>query len=161
MQLTWISVVFLMITSIQCTMADVSLVKVEKSKRLMYLLDDTAVVKIYPIALGGNPVGHKTQEGDERTPEGNYTLDYIKEDSSFYRAMHISYPNQQDIAQAEDKGVSPGGFIMIHGQRNGLGWLSGLTQKIDWTNGCIAITNQHMDEFLTLVKVGTPILIEP
>ncbi|WP_246283263.1 L,D-transpeptidase family protein [Neptunomonas phycophila] len=160
-QLTWISVVFLMITSIQCTMADVSLVKVEKSKRLMYLLDDTAVVKIYPIALGGNPVGHKTQEGDERTPEGNYTLDYIKEDSSFYRAMHISYPNQQDIAQAEDKGVSPGGFIMIHGQRNGLGWLSGLTQKIDWTNGCIAITNQHMDEFLTLVKVGTPILIEP
>lgn len=150
-----------MITSIQCTMADVSLVKVEKSKRLMYLLDDTAVVKIYPIALGGNPVGHKTQEGDERTPEGNYTLDYIKEDSSFYRAMHISYPNQQDIAQAEDRGVSPGGFIMIHGQKNGLGWLSGLAQKIDWTNGCIAITNQHMDEFLTLVKVGTPILIEP
>lgn len=142
-------------------MADVSLVKVEKSKRLMYLLDDTAVVKIYPIALGGNPVGHKTQEGDERTPEGNYTLDYIKEDSSFYRAMHISYPNQQDIAQAEDRGVSPGGFIMIHGQKNGLGWLSGLAQKIDWTNGCIAITNQHMDEFLTLVKVGTPILIEP
>ncbi|MCV6621559.1 MAG: L,D-transpeptidase family protein [Cellvibrionaceae bacterium] len=140
--------------------ADIDLVKVDKSERKMYLLKDGQVVKEYRIALGANPKGHKQQEGDERTPEGSYILDYKKEDSAFYRAMHVSYPNKSDIANAKKKGVDPGGFIMVHGQRNGLGALSFFAQKFDWTNGCIAITNSEMDEFMSLVKTGTEIQIE-
>lgn len=140
--------------------ASVDLVKVDKSERKMYLISSGTVIKAYDIALGANPQGHKEQEGDEKTPEGEYTLDYKKEDSSFYRAMHISYPNQVDIANAQIKGVSPGGFIMVHGQRNWLGWLAPIMQLFNWTNGCIALTNSEMDEFMALVDVGTKIQIE-
>ncbi len=142
------------------TLASVDLVKVDKSANKMYLLDGEKTVKEYHIALGANPQGHKQQEGDERTPEGVYTLDYKKEDSSFYRAMHISYPNQQDIESAKARGVSPGGFIMVHGQRNGLAWMAPISQNFNWTNGCIALTNKEMDEFMTLVATGTKIQIE-
>ncbi|PHS62402.1 MAG: hypothetical protein COB09_15095 [Thalassobium sp.] len=138
----------------------VDLVTVDKSERKMYLLSGGKIVKEYRVALGANPQGHKQQEGDERTPEGDYTLDYKKEDSAFYRAMHVSYPNAVDVAAAKKQGVSPGGFIMVHGQRNGLGWLAPLAQYFNWTNGCIALTDAEMDEFMTLVRVGTPIRIE-
>ena len=141
------------------TFADVNLVKVEKSISKMYLLDGDKVVKEYHVAFGGEPKGHKQQEGDQKTPEGIYTLDYKKEDSSFYRAMHVSYPNETDKENAKKLGVSPGGFIMVHGQRNWLGWLAPITQLFNWTNGCIALTNDEMDEFMDLVKVGTPIQI--
>jgi murein L,D-transpeptidase YafK len=140
--------------------AEVDLVKVDKSDRKMYLLSAGEIVKKYDVALGANPQGHKQQEGDEKTPEGEYTLDYKKEDSAFYRAMHVSYPNRVDRANAEKRGVSPGGSIMIHGQRNLLGWLAPITQRFDWTNGCIALTNSEMDEFMELVNVGTKIIIE-
>jgi len=139
--------------------ADVNLVKVDKSINKMYLLDGDKIVKEYHVAFGKNPQGHKQQEGDEKTPEGTYTLDYKKEDSSFYRAMHVSYPNKQDKEHAKKLGVSAGGFIMVHGQRNGLGWFSSITQQFNWTNGCIALTNNEMDEFMDLVKVGTTIKI--
>ncbi|WP_432463101.1 L,D-transpeptidase family protein [Agarivorans sp. QJM3NY_33] len=140
--------------------AGVDLVKVDKSDNKMYLLADGKVVKEYHVAFGENPKGHKEQEGDEKTPEGTYTLDYKKEDSSFYRAMHISYPNAQDVENAESKGLSAGGFIMVHGQRNWLGWFSLITQKYNWTNGCIALTNPEMDEFMDLVETGTKIHIQ-
>ncbi len=140
--------------------AEIDLVEVDKSENKMYLLDNDKIVKEYHVAFGENPKGHKEQEGDEKTPEGIYTLDYKKEDSSFYRAMHISYPNESDLDNAKNKGVSAGGFIMVHGQRNKLGRLSTLTQRFNWTNGCIALTNTEMDEFMTLVKVGTKIKIE-
>ena len=138
---------------------EVTLVKVDKSKNKMYLLDGDKVVKEYDIALGANPKGHKQQEGDQKTPEGVYILDYKKEDSSFYRSMHISYPNQADIKNAKELGIDPGGFIMVHGQRNWLGWLSPITQYFNWTNGCIALTNAEMDEFMSLVNIGTTIHI--
>ena len=77
--------------------------------------------KKYNVAFGANPKGHKLQEGDERTPEGKYILDYKKTDSAFYKSIHISYPNEQDRKKAKEKGVNPGGAIMIHGQKNGLG----------------------------------------
>jgi len=140
--------------------AEVSLVRVDKSEGIMQLLEKDSVVRQYNVVFGANPKGHKEQEGDERTPEGIYILDYVKEDSSFYRSMHISYPNETDIKNAESKGVSPGGFIMVHGQRNWLGWLAQIMQNFNWTNGCIALSNEEMDEFLSLVKVGTPIQIE-
>jgi murein L,D-transpeptidase YafK len=140
--------------------AGVDLVKVDKSERTMYLMQGNTIVKQYHVALGAAPKGHKQQEGDEKTPEGEYTLDYKKEDSAFYRAMHISYPNENDKTNAKRFGVSPGGFIMVHGQRNWLGWLAPISQRFNWTNGCIALTNSEMDEFMELVKVGTKIHIE-
>ncbi len=140
--------------------AGVDLVRVEKSKSKLYLLEGDKIIKEYRVSFGANPKGHKQQEGDKKTPEGRYILDYKKEDSSFYRAMHISYPNKVDVAKAVSRGVSPGGFIMVHGQRNGLGWLSAVTQKFNWTNGCIALSNVEMDEFMSLVKVGTKIEIK-
>ena len=142
------------------TLAGVDLVKVIKSDNKMYLLEKGNIIKVYHVALGAEPKGHKQQEGDQKTPEGTYVLDYKKEDSSFYRAMHISYPNSDDMKQAKIKGVSAGGLIMVHGQKNNQGWLAPYTQKSNWTNGCIALTNAEMDEFMALVDVGTRIHIE-
>jgi len=127
----------------------------------MYLLSQGERVKEYRVVFGGNPKGHKQQEGDQRTPEGKYVLDYKKADSAFHKAIHISYPNEQDKAKAREKGVNPGGLIMIHGQKSGLGWLSWLSQNFNWTDGCIAVTNEEMDEIWDLVKVGIPIEIRP
>ena len=134
-------------------------VLVDKSDRKLYLLRDGAVVAEYSVAFGANPRGHKQQEGDERTPEGNYLLDYKKADSAFHKAIHISYPDEADQRAAAAMGVEPGGLIMIHGQRNGLGWLSFLTQRFNWTDGCIAVTNREMDEIWRLVDVDTSIEI--
>ena len=143
----------------QQNLISVNLVKVDKSARKMYLFADDKVVRTYHIALGGNPKGHKQQEGDNKTPEGDYVLDYKKEDSSFYRAMHINYPNEKDIANAQKMGVSPGGFIMVHGQANGDTGNPKYRQRFNWTNGCIALTNDEIDEFLSLVNSGTKISI--
>jgi murein L,D-transpeptidase YafK len=140
---------------------DIDYVLVNKSEMKMYLLAKGETVKDYSIALGANPKGHKQQEGDERTPEGKYFLDYKKSDSSFYKAIHVSYPNKEDQAKAKERGVNPGGLIMIHGQKNGLGWLSWVSQNFNWTNGCIAVTNTEMEEIWSLIKVGTPIEIQP
>ncbi len=153
-------IVFLTLLLSGFVIADVNLVKVDKSIQKMYLFDGKKLVKEYGVALGANPKGHKQQEGDEKTPEGTYVLDYKKENSSFYRAMHISYPNVKDKLKAKQRGVSAGGFIMVHGQKNGFGMLSLVTQKTNWTDGCIALTNAEMDEFMALVKVGTKIQIE-
>ena len=132
---------------------------VDKSERRLQLLSGDKVIKSYHIALGGNPIGHKQQEGDQRTPMGSYTLDYKNEKSQYYRSIHVSYPNAVDKARAKKRGVSPGGAIMIHGQKNGFGALAILNQQRDWTAGCMAVTNDEMDEIMAAVKVGTPIEI--
>ncbi|MEQ1629968.1 MAG: L,D-transpeptidase family protein [Gallionella sp.] len=139
----------------------VDLVRVLKSEHKLQLISVGKVTREFDVALGGQPIGHKLQEGDGRTPEGFYTLDYKKSDSAFYRALHISYPNSLDIAAAKARGVSPGGAIMIHGQKNGLGWLSFISQGFDWTNGCIALTNSDMDIVWGEVNEGTKIEIKP
>ena len=139
----------------------VDLVLVRKSAARLYLIERGEVQKSYPVALGRNPIGHKQREGDKRTPEGLYVLDYKKPDSAFHKAIHISYPNRQDRLRAAAKGVDPGGQIMIHGQKNGFGWLADITQRRNWTDGCIAVTNQQMDEIWDAVAAGTPIEIVP
>ena len=136
-------------------------VTVDKSKRRLYLIGNNLIVREFKIALGKQPIGHKMQEGDQRTPEGSYSLGHIMENSQFYRSMHISYPNQHDRATASTLRVNPGGDIKIHGQKNGERRSSRFVQSFDWTNGCIALTNAEMDEFLKLVKQGTPIEILP
>jgi murein L,D-transpeptidase YafK len=136
-------------------------VVVDKSKTRLYLIKDKKVFKSFRISLGANPRGHKQQEGDQRTPEGRYMLDYKKPDSAFYKAIHISYPNKDDIKRAEELGVDPGGQIMIHGQKNSFSQVSFTRQSRTWTDGCIAVTNSAMDEIWDAVDSGTPIVIKP
>ena len=136
-------------------------VLVEKSARRLVLLRDGSPLKTYTIALGRNPVGTKQQEGDGKTPEGSYVIDGRKEDSSFHRALHVSYPSEQDLASARERGVEPGGEIMIHGIRNGLGWIGPLHVRSDWTAGCIAVTDEEIEEIWRAVPDGTPIDIVP
>jgi murein L,D-transpeptidase YafK len=137
------------------------MVLVVKSESKLYLERNGKILKEYHVAFGANPKGNKEKEGDERTPEGRYVLDYKKENSSFYKSIHISYPNEQDKERAKRLGVDPGRSIMIHGQKNGLGWLSLITQRFNWTDGCIALSNDEMDEIWQAVDVGIPIEIRP
>lgn len=136
-------------------------VVVMKSERRMLLMHGAYVIRVYDIALGRYPKGDKMREGDARTPEGSYTLDAKLEDSAFYRAIHISYPNAEDIARAEAAGVDPGGRIMIHGLPNNRTAEYVGHPRIDWTQGCIAVTNEEMDELWQLIALGTPIDIYP
>jgi murein L,D-transpeptidase YafK len=115
----------------------------------------------YPISLGGNPLGHKQQEGDQRTPEGFYAIDFKNARSRFHLALRVSYPNAQDRERAATKGVPPGGDIMIHGLPNGLGWLGAIHRSRDWTDGCAAVTNQQIEEIWSLVDIGTRVEIRP
>ena len=132
---------------------------IDKSARTLQFLSDDKVIKSYHIALGGNPIGHKQQQGDQRTPVGNYILDYKNEKSGYYRSIHVSYPNTADKARAKSRGVSAGGDIMIHGQKNGFGAFGILNQQRDWTEGCMAVTNDEIDEIMAAVKIGTAIEI--
>jgi murein L,D-transpeptidase YafK len=141
--------------------AKVTRVVVNKSARTLSLVSDKTVVATFDISLGPNPVGDKRQEGDGRTPEGMYVLDYRNPQSRFHHSIHISYPNTEDRVRAAESGVDPGGDIMIHGLPNGLGWLGRLHRLIDWTNGCVAVTDQEMDLIWHNVKNGTPIEIKP
>ena len=134
---------------------------VAKSARTLTLLAQGKVLRTYKVALGGTPVGAKEQEGDHKTPEGHYILDRRNSKSRFYKSIHVSYPNDQDKKRASERGVSPGGDIMVHGLPNGFGWLGATHRNMDWTDGCIAVTNAEMDEIWDLVADGTFIEIRP
>jgi murein L,D-transpeptidase YafK len=136
-------------------------VLVVKSERRLYLMKGDQVLETYRITLSGEPKGHKQQQGDERTPEGRYSLDHKNAQSRFYKSIHVSYPNPQDRENARKRGVSPGGDIMIHGLPNGWGWTWPVLQLFPWTDGCIALRNEDMDEVWAAVDVGTPIEIKP
>lgn len=136
------------------------LVIVDKPARRLKLMRGEEVIGDYAISLGAAPKGHKTREGDEKTPEGKYTIDWRNPRSVAHLSLHISYPNQQDLEAAAERGESPGGAIMIHGMLNGWGWLGGLHRRWDWTNGCIAVTNAEIQEIWSLVPDGTPIEIK-
>jgi murein L,D-transpeptidase YafK len=139
----------------------VNRVLVKKGQRRLYLMNGEEIVRSYRISLGDNPEGHKLYEGDERTPEGDYTLDWRNSSSDFYKSIHISYPSAKDREMAENWGLDPGGSIMIHGLPNGAGDMAFAYTGLDWTNGCIAVNNQEMDEIWQLVNDGTPIRIIP
>ncbi|WP_298451235.1 L,D-transpeptidase family protein [uncultured Marinobacter sp.] len=139
----------------------VNKVLVKKGQRRLFLMNGEEIVRSYRISLGDNPKGHKLYEGDERTPEGDYTLDWRNPGSDFYKSIHISYPSETDREMAENWGLSPGGSIMIHGLPNGSEDMAFAYTGLDWTNGCIAVNNQEMDEIWQLVNDGTPIRILP
>lgn len=134
---------------------------VHKKDRTMHLMNRGQILKTYKIALGGAPEGPKQQQGDHRTPEGAYKIDSRNARSTFYLALHISYPNAQDRARARRMGVDPGGAIMIHGLGKALGYVGSLHTATDWTDGCIAVTNEEIEEIWRLVPLGTPIEIFP
>ena len=136
-------------------------VVVIKSKRIMMLMRDSEIMKVYRVALGKQPNGDKIKSGDQKTPEGTYILDSRKSDSKFYRAIHISYPNESDILNAKRLGCTPGGAIMIHGLPKQLEELGKAHRLWDWTDGCIAVTNSEIEEIWELVPDGTPIEIKP
>lgn len=136
-------------------------VVVKKSEARLYLERDGKAFASFKAVFGGQPRGHKQQEGDERTPEGRYVLDSKNAKSAYYKAIHISYPNAHDTASANARGVAPGGFIMVHGQKRGFGWLAPLAQQFNWTDGCVAVSNEDMDIIWQTVDVGTPIEILP
>lgn len=136
-------------------------VLVVKSTRTLTLFANGKVVRSYKVALGGEPVGAKQQQGDHKTPEGLYVLDRRNPKSRFYKSIHVSYPSEQDRQKAAQLGVDPGGDIMIHGLPNGFGWLGAAHRAMDWTDGCIAVTDKEMDEIWELVRDGTPIEIRP
>ena len=135
------------------------LVRVDKSERTLVLYADGKPVRTYRgLQLGDAPAGHKRFEGDERTPEGRYTIDARNPASAYHLSLRISYPNGADRAFAQARDRSPGGEIFIHGQPN---WLPAGRLPGDWTDGCIALANAEIEELWRIVPDGTPIEIEP
>ncbi len=131
-----------------------------KSAHTLTLLSNGQAIKTYKVALG-DPKGPKLQAGDKRTPEGTYFIDAKNPQSLFHRALHLSYPNAADRERARKLGVRPGGDIEIHGLPAQYAWMGAAHRTIDWTTGCIAVTNPEIDEIWTYVSVGTPVEIRP
>lgn len=130
-----------------------------KSERTMTLFNHGQALKAYHVALGGDPVGPKVKAGDKKTPEGEYIIDSKNPHSRFHLALHISYPNPADRERARKLGVSPGGGVEIHGLEAKYAWLGSLHRQINWTAGCIAVTNPEIEEIYKRVPIGTPVEI--
>jgi murein L,D-transpeptidase YafK len=136
-------------------------VEVFKAEHRLVLFKDGKPLKTYRVAIGAEPTGPKRQQGDHRTPEGRYVIDFHKRDSAFHLALHISYPNDDDRRQAARRGISPGGAIMIHGLPNGVPGFDLIHRLRDWTDGCIAVTDSEIEEIADAVPDGTPVVIHP
>ena len=124
---------------------------IEKKERRMTLFSKGRVLKTYKIALGGDPDGPKERQGDNKTPEGNYIIESRNRDSQYHLSLRISYPNERDKKRAKELGVSPGGDIMIHGLKNGFSWMGDFHTRADWTRGCVAVTDEEIEEIDKLV----------
>jgi len=133
----------------------------KKKDHKLLLMNGDVVVKSYSVALARGGLGPKERQGDHKTPEGLYVIDSRNQSSRFHLALHVSYPNEADRERARKLRVDPGGNIMIHGIHNGLGWLGASHRLIDWTDGCIAVTDREIEDIWTLVPNGTPIEIQP
>ena len=136
-------------------------VVVRKSERRLYLMRAGAVLRSFKVALGLRPEGHKQFEGDYRTPEGKYRLVRRNPNSEYFLSIQVSYPNDDDIARARKQGLRPGGAIMIHGQPNTPTRSRDYYQTVDWTEGCIAVSNSDMVEIWLMTPPDTPIEIQP
>ena len=132
-----------------------------KSERILQAYSKGDLIKSYKISLGGNPIGHKVCKNDNKTPEGTYFITDKNSKSNYHKNLHISYPNKLDKLNALKLGLQPGGDIKIHGLKNNLGFLGKIHRWYDWTEGCIAVTNNEIDELFTAVKIGTEINIKP
>jgi tetratricopeptide (TPR) repeat protein len=149
------------ITALALQKAVVDKILIEKKQRRLMLISKGEVLKTYKIALGGNPEGPKERHGDNKTPEGIYTIDSRNTNSLYHLSLHISYPNEKDKRRAKELGVAPGGDIMIHGIKNGFSWVGGSHTEADWTKGCIAVTDEEIEEISKVVPNGTTVEIKP
>ncbi|MEP6603006.1 MAG: L,D-transpeptidase family protein [Spartobacteria bacterium] len=134
---------------------------VEKSARRLSIFRDGKMLKTYRVALGRNPTGPKEKEGDVKTPEGTYKIDNRNPNSAFHLALHISYPSEEDNARAAARGVTAGYDIMIHGIRNGMGWIGSFHRCKDWTAGCVALTDAEIEELWRITPVETVVDLRP
>jgi len=160
-------IIFLLLISLNIS-ADSSFfadkVIIKKSTRMLYLSSGGSIYKRFHISLGSIPKGAKEVEGDLKTPEGKYILDWRQASKKYNKSIHISYPNEKDKAHAKKLGASAGGMIMIHGTPSSWGlspigdWMPML---IDWTQGCIAMSNDDLEEVWEQTTKGTPIIIIP
>lgn len=125
----------------------------------MTLLRDGEPLRTYAVAIGRGGLEAKTREGDGLTPEGHYHINGRNPGSGYHLSLRISYPDAKDRAAAAARGESPGGDIMIHGLRNGFGWLGPVQHLVDWTQGCVAVTNEEVEEIWRVVPDGTPVEI--
>jgi len=141
--------------------AQADLLVVEKERRQLIAYSHGVVLRRYSVSLGSAPSGPKSRQGDGRTPEGRYLIDHHNPLSGFHRALHVSYPSVSDAARARAGGYDVGGDIMVHGLKNGLGWLGRAHRFVDWTVGCVAVTNPEIEELYRIVPDGTPIEIRP
>jgi murein L,D-transpeptidase YafK len=132
-----------------------------KKDHVMELLAGGKVIRSYKVALGQGGLAPKDRQGDGRTPEGHYVIDARNAASEYHLSLHVSYPNAEDRKRAAKLGVAPGGDIMIHGLPNGKGWVGARHRMFDWTLGCVAVTNEEIEEVWKLVPVGTPLEIRP
>lgn len=132
-----------------------------KSKRTLYAYSKNKLIKSYKISLGANPIGDKEIEGDKKTPEGLYFINTKNDKSHYHKNLGISFPNKKDIETARKYGKSAGGNIKIHGINNKF-WFVGKFQRwMDWTAGCIALTDKEIDELYDAVIIGTQVEIKP
>lgn len=159
--ITFVLVIFCSISNAAKPPEKADLVVVEKSKHLLSIYKAGKLLATYHAAFGGNPTGTKQKEGDKRTPEGRYILDYRLENNAYHKAFHISYPNAKNIENAKKLGVPPGSAIMVHGQKSGFEWASPVVQRFNWTRGCVALANDDIDQMWAMVDSGTPIEIKP
>jgi murein L,D-transpeptidase YafK len=136
------------------------LIVVEKSNHTMTLFRDGKVLKTYSVALGRGGGEQKELAGDNRVPEGLYRIVGRNPHSAFHLALKVGYPTSVQRLKASLRGVDPGGDIMVHGIRNGLGWIGQLHRSVDWTRGCIAVTDAEIEEVWNAVSDGTPIEIQ-
>lgn len=134
---------------------------IEKSARKLSILREGKLLKSYRVALGRNPIGPKQEEGDRKTPEGAYAIDYRNPHSDYHLALHISYPSPEDDARAAARGINAGFDIMIHGLPNGRGWIGAFHRRQDWTAGCIALTDAEIEELWRITPDGTAVEIRP
>lgn len=134
---------------------------IEKKARRLMLISKGEVLRTYKIALGGNPNGPKERQGDNKTPEGTYFIDSRNKGSHYHLSLHISYPNERDKKRARELGVSPGGSIMIHGIKNGFSRVGDSHTEVDWTKGCIAVTDEEIEEIAKVAPNGTIVEIRP
>lgn len=137
----------------------VTSVQVQKANRKMYLLHHDKVLKAYDIRLGGNPIGHKQFEGDQKTPEGVYFISHRNPNSTYHLSLGISYPNEADRAYAKSQSKSPGGDIFIHGAPPKR--IRDKVKNTDWTAGCIAVSDKEIEVIYSMIRPGTPIYIYP
>jgi murein L,D-transpeptidase YafK len=140
-------------------MPPIDRIVIDKSDRLLTVYSRGRLVRQMPVALGRQPVGPKEREGDDRTPEGTFPITEHKRDSGYHLALRLGYPTAEQAAQAQRNGVDPGSDIMIHGIRNGFGWIGTLQRRVDWTRGCIALTDGEIEWLFRSTTDGVPVEI--